>query len=112
MAKTTLKGKISLVCDLDKISSEYNCEMMKLKQEKKEKALIPGEWTIPTPDMHKWSTEAIRVHSEVELPDPFGGVISRAGGPFMFLIPSDAYMECKTGLKSGRLSLTKCMLKS
>jgi len=111
MTQKTFKGKISLTCDVDKKKRVYNCSMFKLKQKKKAKASITGERVLPELDAHEWNTESIRVHSEVELPDPFGGVASRAGGSFVSLIPSDTYLECKTGLKAGKLSLTKCIYK-
>ena len=86
--------------------------MLKLKQKKKkQKGRRPDKWTLPEPDMHQWNTDAIRLHSEVELPDPFGGVVSRAGGTFAVSIPSDTYLKCETGLKPDALSTTKCTFK-
>jgi len=110
MTKKTLEGKTTLRCDLDNKNRTYNCEMPKLKQKKKAKGPITGEWVIPEIDMHKWNTQAIRISSNVKI-TPSTGFLSRAGGTFGGVFPSSTYLECKTGLKMGKFSLTDCTLK-
>ena len=106
MAKNKLKGQISLLCDIDKTKKVYHCEMPKLKQKKKPKKLQRDFGAITPMDMHRWDTEMVRIHSEAELPDPFGGVASKAGGNFLVSLPSDAFIDCDTSIKT-----TKCMIK-
>ncbi len=110
MAKKTLKGTTTLACSLDKVNRTYNCEMSKLEQEKKAKGIMSGEWTIPKLDMHRWNTEGIKFFSNVKISPP-AGFLSRAGGNFGALFPSGSYLECKTGVKLGKLDTTECTLK-
>lgn len=110
MAKKTLKGTTTLACVLDKVNRTYNCEMPKLEQKKKAKGPITGEWTIPKQDMHRWNTEAIRFFSNVKIRPPTG-FMSRAEGNFGGIFPADSYLECKTGIKLGKLDTTECTLK-